>query len=40
MRKIPIGSEIHNELEPGRGAQFLRAAGTFGTLLKKYKIVT
>ena len=36
MRKIPIGSDIHNiELEPGRGAQFLRAAGTFGTLVEK-----
>ena len=36
LRKIPIGSIIHNiELEPGRGSQFLRAAGAFGQLVEK-----
>ena len=36
LRKIPIGSIIHNiELEPGRGGQFLRAAGAFGQLVEK-----
>jgi large subunit ribosomal protein L2 len=36
LRKIPIGSTIHNiELEPGRGGQFLRAAGAFGQLVEK-----
>jgi large subunit ribosomal protein L2 len=36
LKKIPIGSTIHNiELEPGRGGQFLRAAGAFGQLVEK-----
>ncbi|XP_001508470.1 39S ribosomal protein L2, mitochondrial [Ornithorhynchus anatinus] len=33
---LPIGTLIHNlESEPGRGAQYIRAAGTCGVLLRK-----
>ncbi len=33
LRKIPLGMNIHNlELQPGRGGQICRSAGTYGTL--------
>lgn len=33
---LPVGTIIHNlELYPGRGAQYIRAAGTCGVLLRK-----
>ncbi|KAJ0044131.1 hypothetical protein NL108_009982, partial [Boleophthalmus pectinirostris] len=33
---LPVGSLIHNlEIKPGRGAQYIRAAGTSGVLLRK-----
>lgn len=36
MKKIPVGHPIHNiELEPGRGGQFLRAAGAVGEMVEK-----
>ena len=36
LRSIPIGMQIHNiEMQPGRGGQLARAAGTSCTLVKK-----
>jgi len=36
LRSIPLGALIHNvELKPGRGAQMIRAAGTWGQLMAK-----
>lgn len=36
LRAIPIGMQIHNiEMQPGRGGQLARAAGTSCTLVKK-----
>lgn len=36
IQDIPVGSTIHNvELEPGRGAQMVRAAGTSAQLVAK-----
>ena|ERR1719284_361776 len=36
LRSIPVGSIVHGiELRPGAGAQFIRAAGTFATILSK-----
>lgn len=36
MRHIPIGTLLHNiELNPGRGGQFCRAAGTYAQLVAK-----
>lgn len=38
LRSIPTGSIIHNvELRPGAGGQFIRAAGTFATVIAKDK---
>lgn len=35
---VPKGSLIHNiELKPGKGAQLVRAAGTFAKVIEKYK---
>jgi large subunit ribosomal protein L2 len=34
--KIPLGTEIHNiELQPGKGGQFVRAAGTVAQIVAK-----
>src|SRR5690606_26134909 len=34
LSEIPLGSDIHAiELQPGKGAQMARSAGTFGTLM-------
>jgi len=36
LRSIPIGSIVHNiELRPGAGGQFIRAAGTYATVITK-----
>mmetsp|Transcript_63609 Transcript_63609/g.186047 ORF Transcript_63609/g.186047 Transcript_63609/m.186047 type:complete len:361 (-) Transcript_63609:75-1157(-) len=36
LRSIPVGSIVHNiELRPGAGGQFIRAAGTFATVITK-----
>ncbi len=36
LRSIPLGTFIHNvELKPGKGAQIIRSAGTFGQLVAK-----
>jgi large subunit ribosomal protein L2 len=36
LQNIPVGQIIHNvELKPGRGAQIIRSAGTFGQLMAK-----
>ena len=36
LKNIPVGTIIHNlELKPGKGAQMLRSAGTFGQLASK-----
>ncbi len=36
IERIPLGTQIHNiELEPGRGAQLVRSAGTSAQLLAK-----
>lgn len=36
LADIPVGYEIHNlELQPGRGAQMARSAGSWGTLTAK-----
>ncbi len=36
IQNIPVGTQIHNiELEPGRGGQLVRAAGTSAQLLAK-----
>lgn len=33
---LPVGTLVHNlEIQPGRGAQYIRAAGTSGVLLRK-----
>jgi ribosomal protein L2 len=38
LRSIPIGSIVHNiELRPGAGGQFIRAAGTYATVITKDK---
>mmetsp|Transcript_23121 Transcript_23121/g.41797 ORF Transcript_23121/g.41797 Transcript_23121/m.41797 type:complete len:356 (-) Transcript_23121:45-1112(-) len=38
LRSIPVGSIVHNiELRPGAGGQFIRAAGTFATIITKDK---
>lgn len=38
LKSIPIGSIVHNiELRPGAGGQFIRAAGTFATIITKDK---
>jgi len=38
LRSIPTGSIVHNiELRPGAGGQFIRAAGTFATVIAKDK---
>lgn len=43
LSEIPLGADIHAiELQPGRGAQMARSAGTFGTLMGregKYAVV-
>jgi len=36
LSDIPVGTEIHNvELQPGRGAQLIRAAGSWATVTAK-----
>lgn len=36
MSRIPVGTNLHNiELQPGRGGQFCRAAGTYAQLVAK-----
>jgi large subunit ribosomal protein L2 len=36
LLNIPVGQIVHNvELKPGRGAQMIRSAGTFGQLMAK-----
>lgn len=36
LRSIPVGSIIHNlEIRPGAGGQFIRAAGTYATVVSK-----
>ena len=36
LKNIPVGTSIHNlELKPGKGAQMIRSAGTFGQLTSK-----
>ena len=36
LKNNPVGTIIHNlELKPGKGAQMLRSAGTFGQLASK-----
>ena len=36
LKNIPMGTFIHNvELKPGKGAQIIRSAGTFGQLIAK-----
>ena len=36
MARIPVGTVLHNiELNPGRGGQFCRAAGTYAQLVAK-----
>jgi len=36
LRSIPVGSIIHNlEIRPGAGGQFIRAAGTYATVISK-----
>jgi large subunit ribosomal protein L2 len=36
LNEIPLGMEFHNlELQPGKGGQFIRAAGQYGVLLNK-----
>lgn len=36
LSRIPIGIDIHNiEIQPGRGAQLVRSAGTFGQVISK-----
>ncbi|MDO8515311.1 MAG: 50S ribosomal protein L2 [bacterium] len=38
LSKIPIGQMIHNiELNPGRGGQIIRSAGSYATILSKDK---
>lgn len=37
LQEIPLGTKIHNiEMQPGKGGQLARSAGTFGTILKKF----
>lgn len=37
IRNVKIGEKIHNlELLPGRGGKFIRSAGTFSKIIKKY----
>ena len=39
--RIPAGTVVHNpELEPGRGGQLTRAAGTYAKIIKKEKSPT
>ncbi|MFH2011786.1 MAG: 50S ribosomal protein L2 [Pseudomonadota bacterium] len=36
LKSIPLGTFVHNvELKPGKGAQLIRGAGTFGQLIAK-----
>lgn len=36
LRNVPLGTVIHNvELKPGRGAQMIRSAGSWGQLMAK-----
>lgn len=36
LRSIPVGSIVHNlEIRPGAGGQFIRAAGTYATVISK-----
>ncbi|MFH1624869.1 MAG: 50S ribosomal protein L2 [Pseudomonadota bacterium] len=36
LRNIPLGTFVHNvELKPGKGAQIIRSAGTYGQLVAK-----
>jgi large subunit ribosomal protein L2 len=36
LRNIPVGTQVHNvELQPGRGAQIVRSAGTSAQLMAK-----
>ena len=36
LRKIPLGTQIHNiEMQPGKGAQIVRSAGTYAQLMAK-----
>ena len=36
LRAIPVGTQVHNvELHPGKGAQFVRSAGTSAQLMAK-----
>lgn len=38
LGQIPVGTIVHNlELEPGRGGQLIRAAGTYAKIVKKEK---
>nr|YP_009047480.1 ribosomal protein L2 [Buxbaumia aphylla]AGN74271.1 ribosomal protein L2 [Buxbaumia aphylla]AHI16063.1 ribosomal protein L2 [Buxbaumia aphylla] len=38
LANIPIGTWIHNiEWNPGQGAKFIRAAGTFAQIIKKFE---
>lgn len=38
LANIPIGTWVHNiEWNPGQGAKFIRAAGTFAQIIKKFK---
>nr|QHD45150.1 50S ribosomal protein L2 [Codium fragile] len=41
LKNIPIGTQIHNiEIHPGKGAQLVRAAGTYAQIIaKEYKRV-
>ena len=36
LRRIPLGSMVHNlEMKPGKGAQLIRSAGTYGIIMAK-----
>jgi len=36
LRNIPLGTQIHNiEMQPGKGAQIVRSAGTYAQLMAK-----
>ncbi|MGD9022517.1 MAG: 50S ribosomal protein L2, partial [Deltaproteobacteria bacterium] len=36
LRDIPLGTQIHNiEIQPGKGAQMMRSAGTYAQLMAK-----
>ncbi len=36
LRNIPLGTQIHNiEMQPGKGAQMVRSAGTYAQLMAK-----